>query len=244
MDYYLFLDESGDHGLTKVDPSFPIFILCGVLMYSEDYKALEVRVKEFKRKFWGDKKVILHSRDIRKADKEFQILLDQDIKASFYLELNKIMSEMPYTIITSAVDKERYIQKYGRVGGDIYATSLSNIFERTVFYMNDVPGGRNRVFVFIENRGSKEDKLLDEYIQKIMSRGTWYVKEERIKSLIKGHKFFCKEDDITGIQIADLMAYPIARHIIDKDRANLSFDIVKQKFYQKNGKIFGLKVLP
>ncbi|MEX2589990.1 MAG: DUF3800 domain-containing protein, partial [Chitinophagales bacterium] len=35
MRYYLFLDESGDHGLKNIDSGFPVFVLCGVLI-SED----------------------------------------------------------------------------------------------------------------------------------------------------------------------------------------------------------------
>jgi len=33
--YYFFLDETGDHGLTYVDPDFPLFLLCGSL-FSEN----------------------------------------------------------------------------------------------------------------------------------------------------------------------------------------------------------------
>ncbi|KKR97374.1 MAG: hypothetical protein UU48_C0017G0010 [Candidatus Uhrbacteria bacterium GW2011_GWF2_41_16] len=29
--YYFFLDETGNHGLTYVDPNFPLFLLCGCL---------------------------------------------------------------------------------------------------------------------------------------------------------------------------------------------------------------------
>src|SRR5260221_152844 len=32
MGLILFLDESGDHSLSKVDPQHPVFVLCGVLM--------------------------------------------------------------------------------------------------------------------------------------------------------------------------------------------------------------------
>lgn len=38
MNYYFFIDESGDHGLTKVDTDFPVFLLCGVLIKEEDYQ--------------------------------------------------------------------------------------------------------------------------------------------------------------------------------------------------------------
>jgi hypothetical protein len=29
---FLFIDESGDHGLTRIDTDFPVFLLCGVLV--------------------------------------------------------------------------------------------------------------------------------------------------------------------------------------------------------------------
>jgi hypothetical protein len=28
----LFLDESGDHSLSKIDPQYPLFVLCGVIL--------------------------------------------------------------------------------------------------------------------------------------------------------------------------------------------------------------------
>lgn len=75
MKFYLFLDESGDHGLVKIDPGFPVFTLCGVIINHDSYVALNQAVKEIKEKFWGKKNVILHSRDIRKCEKEFSIFL-------------------------------------------------------------------------------------------------------------------------------------------------------------------------
>jgi hypothetical protein len=105
MVYYLFIDESGDHGLTNVDPAFPVFVLCGVLISSVEYGILDQQVGGFKSNFWGDKKVILHSSDIRKCNDEFQILFNQEIKASFYDQLNTIMADENYTIIAAAIDR-------------------------------------------------------------------------------------------------------------------------------------------
>lgn len=76
MLYYLFLDESGNHSLTTIDSDFPIFVLCGILISSEENKTLDLRIRNLKQKFWENKKVILHSRDIRKCDKEFSIFLN------------------------------------------------------------------------------------------------------------------------------------------------------------------------
>lgn len=37
MKYCLYMDESGNHGLTQVDESFPVFLLCSVLIPESDY---------------------------------------------------------------------------------------------------------------------------------------------------------------------------------------------------------------
>ncbi len=53
------------------------------------------------RKYWGDQVVILHSRDIRKCDKEFKILFDLDIKKQFYEDLYAIMGQKDaYTAVS------------------------------------------------------------------------------------------------------------------------------------------------
>ena len=48
----MFIDESGDHGLKNIDPSYPVFVLCGVLFSKDAYQIADDRVNEIKRKFW------------------------------------------------------------------------------------------------------------------------------------------------------------------------------------------------
>jgi len=244
MVYYLFIDESGDHGLAKIDPSFPVFVLCGILISSTDYNTLNNQVLGLKSNFWEGKKVILHSSDIRKCNNEFQILFDPDIKTAFYDQINSIMSGEKYTIIAAAIDKKRYINKYGKITDDVYNIALSFIIERTVFFMDKVQAPDKSVRIIIEKRGAREDARLAEHMQKIISRGTYFVSAERIKSLIDRFRFFDKKEDIAGLQVADLAAYPIARYTIDPARANPAFDIISHKFYSRQGKRYGLKVYP
>ena len=243
MNYYLFLDESGDHGLSKIDPGFPVFVLAGVLFQSDNYMALGKDIIALKDSIWPGKKVILHSSDIRKCEKEFVVLFNHDIKAAFYNELNNIIISHPYTIISTAVHKYEYNKKYGKIGEDIYQVSLSYIIERLVFYMDDIAGPKN-VSIYIEKRGKKEDALLATHLQKVLARGTFYVSSERLNNLIRGFKFHDKQQDIIGLQIADLIAYSIARHVIDPRRANPAFDLFNCKFYWKNNIRYGLKVYP
>ena len=53
-----------------------------------------------------------------------------------------------------------------------------------------------------------------------------------------------KQEDVIGLQVVDLIAYPITRHILDENAVNLSFDIIKRNIYTKDGKLYGMKVFP
>ena len=111
MRYFLFLDESGDHGLKAIDAGFPVFVLCGILVNEADYKEIRDAVNQIKSEIWNHKKVIFHSRDIRKCQNEFQILFDLETKKRFYEAINTVLGDSNYVIISSAIQKEDYIRK-------------------------------------------------------------------------------------------------------------------------------------
>ena len=53
-----------------------------------------------------------------------------------------------------------------------------------------------------------------------------------------------KKADITGLQIADLIAYPITRHILDPEAVNFPYDVICPNIYEENGKLLGVKIMP
>ena len=244
MDYYLFLDESGDHGLKNIDINFPVFVLCGIIMSKIDYEILRESFNQIKKKLWGDSKVIFHSRDIRKCEKEFKILLDNNVKANFYKELDKTISDSNYTVISSVIDKERYIKKYGKLRNDVYEIALSFIIERTVFFLDSIAEQNKSLYLIIEKRGKKEDAKLKNHINNLLRIGTYYVSPERIRSYNSNVQFVDKRKNVNGLQLSDLVAYPIARYSLDKERANPAFEIIKPKIYKRGTRIYGLKIFP
>lgn len=242
--YNLFIDESGDHGLVKLDTNFPVFLLCGFLISEINYSLVRTEFNNLKREFWKNKEVIFHSRDIRKCDKEFQILFDLDIKKRFYERINRILHDSKYRIIASAINKEKYIKTYGKLSNDVYELALSFIIERAVFCLDEKQNEEKQLEIVIEKRGKKEDKKLDEHFQRLLSRGTNYVSAERLHDIKTTITFKDKKENINGLQMADLIAYPIARYVIEPNRANPAFEIIKNKIYQKNNKRYGLKIFP
>lgn len=241
----MFLDESGDHGLNKIDLSFPAFILCGILMKKVDYDLLNAEFDGIKNRFWKSRNVIFHSRDIRKWQKEFSILIDPTIRQEFYEALEQCTVQSNYVIIASAIRKIDFIQKYG-VLSDVYAVSLSFVIERVIFYLDQQPDSAG-LNIIIEKRGKKEDAQLLRYFNKIYDSGTSFVSSSRIKAIVKSFDFKDKKENENGLQISDLIAYPIAAHIIDPARANPAFDLLKGKFYaNRNGNYtgYGLNIFP
>ncbi|HCC29094.1 MAG: hypothetical protein UU09_C0018G0002 [Microgenomates group bacterium GW2011_GWA2_40_6] len=244
--YYFFMDETGDHGLSFVDPNFPIFLLCRVLFEESELMKLKEKVKQFKNSFFKTNSTILHSKEIRKCDGDFQILFDINIKKKFYEDLNQILSQSNFTIIGSGVDKDKHIKKYGKGAKDPYNLSLSFVIERLVFCL-DTKDADCSVDINIERRGKKEDQqLLDQY-NTILDRGTYFVQPERVKTKINKFEFMYKRDNIIGLQIADLCAYPLARHVLFPNEPYVTFDVIKSKIYcDKKGNTdgYGLKIFP
>jgi hypothetical protein len=228
MKYYLFLDETGDHGLSFIDENFPIFMLVGILISEKDYIDLSDKANSFKEKFFDTTEVILHSRDIRKIQGPFQILFDLDLKKDFYEDLNQILQDGEYKILGVGVDKQRHIERYGKTADNPYSLSLSFLIERLVFACDSLKDC-SEVEIVIEKRGNKEDAQLLSQYNKIIDKGTVYVTPERINRLISDFDFDHKRNNEIGLQIADLCAYPVARHALNPEVPNPAFDIIKDK---------------
>jgi hypothetical protein len=53
-----------------------------------------------------------------------------------------------------------------------------------------------------------------------------------------------KDENINSLQLADLVAYPIARYVIEPNRANPAFEVLEPKIYRADGALEGLKLFP
>lgn len=175
----------------------------------EDYTVFNDRVNKLKKELWGSTGVILHSRDIRHNENEFQILFDLDKKKYFIESLNAIIAESNYTIISAAIKKHEYITKYGPFG-NVYSISLSFLLERAIFFLDGKPKPAS-LEIIVEKRGKLEDGELLRHYQTVHDKGTSYVSTARIKDYQTKLRFRSKKDNENGLQLADLVAYPIAR---------------------------------
>lgn len=241
--YYLYIDECGDHQLEKFNPNFPIFTLCGFLVPGDKLNDLEESVKAFKREFFNDEGVIIHSRDIRKQEKAYSILQYPEIREKFYDGINAILGKHDaYVIVCCSILKEPFVERFSR-GEDVYGLSLKYLIERAIFCMDDnVDNGT--LEIYIERRGVKQDRSLLNYYNRLRATGTKWVTSERLVDRLGRFIFSYKKDNIIGLQLADLIAYPITRHVLDPKSPNPAYDVISDKIYTYKGAVLGMKIIP
>ena len=246
-DYYLFLDESGHHGLKTINQEFPIFLLCGCVVEKEYYEAIFVpNVTSLKNKYFGNSDIILHSRDIRKWQNSYKILGDPKIRSAFYSDLDRLISTLQFTVISAAILKDKLIERYGPQASNPYDLSLTFILERAVFLTDSLDC--SKVEVIAEARGKSEDAQLHNQYQVILSNGTQYVSSERFGKRFVDIDFKKKEENIVGTQLCDLVAYPLANYMLYPEKENFAFRVINPKMYRQFPKDdflrYGLKIFP
>jgi hypothetical protein len=126
----------------------------------------------------------------------------------------------------------------------VYEIALSFLVERAIFYLDSLKTKIGTLYFVLEERGKKEDIQLKKHFESIRNKGTYYLTPDRLKTYNLKIEFRNKKQNINGLQLSDLVAYPIARYAMDKERANPAFDIVKPKIYSKGTKMYGLKYFP
>ena len=242
----MFLDESGDHSLdtSKIDKSYPMFVLAGCIFDFDYYiKVVETNINELKKKHFGRTDIILRSYDIRKQKGDFASLVDLKKRTQFQEDINKLFSGFEFTVIAGAINKLQHIDQYVNPANP-YSLCFRFILERTVMYLGR---SADRVILRAESREGHNDKQLAVVYEHFRQRGfEQFIKPDEVQRKLVDLSFNQKSQNVAGHQIADLVAYPIGRWVLDKAKANKPFEIVEQKLHRKNGAYlnFGLKIFP
>ena len=244
--YYLFIDECGDHNLVKYDPAFPVFTLCGILVSRDNLYSLNNDFKKLKLEIFGNTDIVIHSVDIRKWRDAFIVLKDEALRMNFFNGIERILSQNDAYIIVSCTILKEQLNKFCVRGEeeDVYGLSLSYLIERSIFCVDNLTYSNPDITIIVERRGKKEDAKLLNYYNGLRNRGTKWITPERLRSRIGRFEFKYKRDNIIGLQIADLIAYPVTQHILRPERPNRSYDAVKHNIFSDNGVLLGQKIIP
>jgi hypothetical protein len=241
-DYIVYVDESGDHSLQSIDKNFPVFSLAFCIFKKSDFTDLVVpSIQKLKFEFWGHDAVVFHGHEIRKQHGDFRILVDAKTRASFVAKLNDAIEQAPFTVIASVIDKAAHKRQYTEPRNP-YEIALVFCMERLFYFLRDLRQLDKTTFLIVECRGAKEDEKLELEFRRICDGANQAGKMPNFEI-----RFMDKKHNSTGLQFADLVAQPIARHVIAPDQPNRAYDVIEKKL-RKDGKGnaigYGVKVFP
>lgn len=240
--FLVFVDESGDHGLQTIDPSYPVFVLVFCIIQKTHYaRYLLPALTEFKFRHFGHDQVVLHEREIRKDTGEFAFLRDKERKQDFCSELNDLMRDLDLTVIATAIRKQDLVACYRAPRGP-YEMALGFGLERVHLWLSRRARCRESTPVILECRGAREDGELAGEFRRICDGANYDRSPLRFEP-----RFVPKSANVPGLQIADLIARPIGRHVLNPSQSNRAFEIIEPKLDRSpTGQVrgWGLKIFP
>ena len=256
MKYRIYIDEVGNPDLESSDnPNHRFLSLTGVIVeLSHVQTVLFPQMEALKAHYFRshpDDPIILHRKELVNQKPPFEVLKDPMVKKQFDKELLKLLSEWEYNVISVCIDKKNHKETYQVWRYEPYHYCLAILMERYYFFLNE----RNAIGdVMAESRGGKEDMRLKRSFNKLWEDGTEFIPPDKFHSVLtsKQLKVRAKLNNVTGLQLADLLAHPSRNEILhekgflDKELPPFGkaiVNVLQGKYYQKGDKIYGKKFM-
>jgi hypothetical protein len=219
--FRLYIDESGDHVFNHLDhPVHRYLCLLGVWFKNPDYESFHRNLEQFKHELFDphpDDPVILHREDILHRRGVFSSLRDPPRAQLFDERLLAMIEAANFRVVAVVIDKKALWDQAGSFDGTLhpYHIGVGFIYEQYRDYLIHI---KHCGDVMAESRGGKEDRLLKNVYEtvgkKVMS---WLPQgggpfQPAITS--KELKVKPKSANISGLQLADLLAHPCRHDIL------------------------------
>jgi hypothetical protein len=211
MPHRLYVDEVGNDDMSHADDERHRYLsLSGVAMdqdYARDRATPALNALKAILKHDPDQQVILHRKDIMNKRGVFKCLGDAAICEAFDAGMVKFFTEIEYALITVVIDKQRMLQQQHWLERHPYHYLMKILVEK---YVQWLERKKSTGDIMPEMRRGKKDAALQRAFSSVRIMGSDYVNAKRIKDAIpsKNLKFRAKEDNITGLQVCDLIAHP------------------------------------
>lgn len=256
MKYRLYVDEVGNPDFGSCHNNNHRFLsLTGVILDLEHVQeVVHPEMEKLKEDFFEhhpDEPLILHRKEILNAKPPFENLKDENIRDKFNQKFLDLLKSWDYSIITVCIDKRMHQEKYTEWRFEPYHYCLEVLLERYLYFLDSV-GQKGDAMA--ESRGGKEDRKLKEVYLRLWQNGTHYLAGERFQDCFtsKQLKIKAKANNISGLQLADLVAHPSRneilheRGLLERELAPFAEDVIKilqGKYYVQHGKMHGKKFL-
>jgi Protein of unknown function (DUF3800) len=133
-------------------------------------------------------------------------LIERKKQQTFLNEINEIIEQAPFTVIAAVIDKSKLRQSYQRPINP-YHIAVEFCQERLKFFLDENRAASGLVHVVFESRGRNEDDELELEFRRVCA-------ENRSGCVFPFEPVFARKGaNSTGLQLADLIARPIGRHV-------------------------------
>jgi hypothetical protein len=259
---FLCLDERDSPNLTELhgktrkeireSVNVRYFGLCGITLSGINYPSL----------FKQDNNLIpFHYIDIlHKRDEYSWLLNDKGLCRSFLDRLNNLVYSTEYKIIGSFINKNELALQYGTYQNgklsiikkirpnisplttpkkiNLYDISLKILLVEYFKYLKDK---RRKGLIIAESRGDYEDANLLNSFYKYQRSGTGSLPGKEIRENILDLLIVKKKQNHIGIQIADLITYPVYDYFIPGHNIRIDHFIKRENIEKK---ILSLQIYP
>lgn len=216
----MYVDESGDDVMDPSkwrSPDARYLGLTGVVIASETYRTrTHPEFEALKQEFFPhdpDEPLVLVRNQIVGKRTLFQILRDPEVAAHWEDRIMRFFDAHVSQIITVVLDKGAYSQSSQFPALQAYRYCITALTERYGQWLQDVGGIGD---VMTESRGKREDRELKENFRQYMKDdGKLPDVQESLRAVSSSQiKLSLKTDNTTGLQLADLLAYPSKKGIL------------------------------
>lgn len=218
MRYRLYVDESGDHTYRNLEDIGRRYLgVVGIAIESDYYRnefqpKLEA-IKQLHFPHSPDEPIILHREDIYNRRHAFGVLKEPARNEAWECDFLEFVRNASIRLFTVVIDKKAHRERYGDSAVHPYHLCLTFQLEHYRGYLMYVRGKGD---VLAESRGAQEDLALKRVYREIWEQGTFYISSGQFQSVLTSRelKVKRKEDNIAGLQLADLVAHPAKMEIL------------------------------
>ncbi|MGA7569626.1 MAG: DUF3800 domain-containing protein [Candidatus Aquilonibacter sp.] len=253
----IYIDECGSHTLSAKE-KYKAFALGAVIIRDSDEAVFDALWKQWKAAYLGNDAKLVHEPDVRKLEGTFFCGGDIAKQKTAVIQLEEIISKLPFSAICCVLQREKYVAKWGtdapneslphkNLPNHAYAMMLSFLAERIALSLQNHYGGAKGRLV-LEARDPLGDALLQYEFARLFLDGTAYISASYFRhQFLPGLRFITKDANNSGMQIADLLARPCADKVIDPTGEPARWKAFKPKLCTGRvtmNSILGLKIIP
>jgi hypothetical protein len=267
---FLCLDEHDSPNLTELNDrsrkeisnlkNKRFFGICGVIIPGAIYPELNIEGRKIQEKCFG-RYIPFHYSEILNSSGRFAFLGKEQRKRRQVVDLlNNLVFDTKYKILSCFINKSGFALKYGvfhekrlseirRIRPNLskpsspkkvnlYEISLKFILSR---YYKHLVEHKKRGLIIAEARGEKEDNDLLDAFYHYQKSGAGSLSGRELRSCITDLLIIRKSQNHIGLQLADLITYPLYDYFIPNHNFRTDHFIKENAF---EGKIFSIDVFP